>query len=80
MTFYHNLDELRPNPDGELKSISTLFASTQVGGPAELRKICPSGVSRMEIEQTFTDGLVHYMSIGMYSPQTIRAWCKRRKR
>ncbi len=80
MNFYHDLDQLRPVHDGEVSSVSTLFASTQIGGPAELRTVCPSGISRIEIVQTPSDGLLHYMSFGMYSPQTIRAWCKRRRR
>jgi len=71
---------LREKHDGEISSISMIFAGSQIGGPAQIRSVCPSGASLIEIEQTATDGLVHYMSLGLYSPQTVRVWCKRRIR
>ena len=77
---YHDIDELREKHDGEISSISMIFSERQIGGPAQIRYVCPSGASLIEIEQTATDGLVHYMSLGLYSPQTVRVWCKRRIR
>ena len=47
---------------------------------AEVRSACPSGASLVVIEQTLTDGLAHYFSLGFYSPHTIKVWCKRRIR
>jgi len=77
---YHDTDKLREKHDGEISSISMIFAGNQIGGPAQIRSVCPSGASLIEIEQTTTDGLLHYMSLGLYSPQTVRVWCKRRIR
>ena len=77
---YHDTDKLREKHDGEISSISMIFAGIQIGGHAQIRSVCPSGASLIEIEQTATDGLVHYMSLGLYSPQTVRVWCKRRIR
>ena len=78
---YHDTDKLREKHDGEISSISSIIlAGSQIGGPAQIRSVCPSGASLIEIEQTPTDGLVHYMSLGLYSPQTVRVWCKRRIR
>ena len=77
---YHDTDMLREKPDGEITSLSMLFNDNQIDGPAKIGSSCPGGASLIEIEQTVSDGLVHYLSLGFYSPQTIRVWCKRRKR
>jgi hypothetical protein len=77
---YHDTDMLRENHDGEIQSVSMPFTDTQIGGPAQVRAACPSGASLLEIEQTMTDGMTHYLSLGMYSPNTVRVWCKRSKR
>ena len=78
--FYHDTDTLRELHDGEISSISTIVTNEQINGPAQIRSICPSGASLTEIEQSMWDGLSHYLSLGVYSPSTIRIWCKRRKR
>ncbi|MBC8258289.1 MAG: hypothetical protein H8E38_04680 [SAR324 cluster bacterium] len=77
---YHDTDLLRENHDDEISSISMIFNESQIDGPAQIRSACPSGASLIEIEQTLTDGLVHYLSLGLYSPHTIWVWCKRRIR
>ena len=77
---YHDTDKLVGKPDGEISSNSLIFAGFQIGDPAQIRSVCPSGASLVEIEQTAIDGLAHYMSLGLYSPQTVRVWCKRRIR
>jgi len=77
---FHDTDMLREKHDGEISSISMIFSESQIDGPAQIYSLCPSGASLIEIEQTATDGLVHYMSLGLYSPQTVRVWCKRRMR
>jgi hypothetical protein len=74
---YHDAAPLRETPDAELRQVSTLFASTELEEAAELRTVCPSGVSRVEVKQTAGDGAFHYLTLGMYSPQTLRVWCKR---
>jgi len=78
--FYHDTDILREMNDGKTSSISSIITGSQINGPAQIRSICPSGASLTEIEQTMWDGLSHYFSLGLYSPHTIRIWCKRRKR
>ena len=77
---FHDTDMLREKHDGEISSVSMLFTDSQIGGPAKIGSSCPGGASLIEIKQTVSDGLVHYLSLGFYSPQTIRVWCKRRKR
>ena len=77
---YHDTEMLREKHDGEISSVSMLFTDSQIGGPAKISSACPGGASLIEIEQTVSDGLVHYLSLGSYSPQANRVWCKRRKR
>ena len=80
LSVYHDTDMLREKHDGEITSVSMLFTDIQIGGPAKISSSCPGGASLVEIEQTASDGLMHYLSLGFYSPQTVRVWCKRRKR
>ena len=77
---FHNTDMLREKHDGEMYSISMPFTDSQIVGQAKVRSVCPSGASLVVIEQTVTDGLAHYFSLGFHSPHTIRVWCKRRIR
>ena len=74
---YHDAATLKNAPDAELRQVSTLFATTELEEAAELRTACPSGVSRVDVLQTAGDGAFHYLTLGMYSPQTVRVWCKR---
>jgi len=77
---FHDTDLLREKHDGEIYSISMPFSDSQIMGQVKIRSTCPSGASLVVIEQTMSDGLAHYFSLGFYSPQTIRVWCKRRIR
>jgi hypothetical protein len=36
---------------------------------------CPDGVSRVETQQTFLNGLVHLLTVGIYTPMAIKATC-----
>jgi len=74
---FHDTDLLREKHDGEMYSVSIPFTDSQIVGQAKVRSVCPSGTSLVIIEQTVTDGLTHYFSLGFYSPHTIRVWCKR---
>ena len=77
VNLYHDMDRLQYEPDGELQPVNTLFATAELEKTTVLRRICPSGVSRVEVQQTILNGAFHYLTLGMYSPQTIRVWCKR---
>jgi hypothetical protein len=40
-------------------------------------KVCPkSGPSQMQSQTTFIDGLLGLITLGIYSPETARVWCK----
>ena len=77
---FHDTDMLREKHDRKMYSISMPFADSHIVTQAKVRSACPSGASLVVIEQTVTDGLAHYFSLGFYSPHTIRVWCKRRIR
>jgi hypothetical protein len=65
------------SPDAVVRQISTLFATTELEEARALRTVCPGGVSQTEVKQTAADGAFHYLTLGMYSPQTVRVWCQR---
>ena len=74
---YLEASEQPPEPDAVVREISTLFTTTELEEARALRTVCPGGVSQMEVEQTAADGAFHYLTLGMYSPQTVRVWCQR---
>jgi hypothetical protein len=41
----------------------------------DLKKLCPAGASRWQNEQTFVDGLLGFITIGIYIPRTIEVEC-----
>ena len=74
---YLEASEQPHEPDAVIRQISTLFATTELEEARALQTVCPGGVSQMEVEQTAADGAFHYLTFGMYSPQTVRVWCQR---
>ena len=40
--------------------------------PIDVRQSCPSGVATIETEQSFMNGLVGLITLGIYSPQHLR--------
>lgn len=75
--FFLDTDRLKVTPDGEVSQSSTFFAMIELDEPSMLKTVCPRGVAKLEMEQSFTDGLFHYFTLGFYSPQTTRVWCQR---
>jgi len=56
------------------------FVSTWLWGivPADtvdMRRECPSGVATVETRQTFLNGLVAALTLGIYTPQSLRVTC-----
>jgi hypothetical protein len=48
-----------------------LVPATAINTAAE----CPAGVAIVETQQTFLNGLVGLLTIGIYTPQTVRITC-----
>jgi hypothetical protein len=74
---YLEASEQPPEPDAVVPQISTMFATAELEEARALRTVCPGGVSQMEVQQTAADGAFHYLTLGMYSPQSVRVWCQR---
>ena len=56
------------------------FVSTWLWGivpaePIDTRQMCPTGVAKVETEQSFLNGLVGALTIGIYSPQRLLVTC-----
>jgi ABC-type transport system involved in cytochrome c biogenesis permease subunit len=43
--------------------------------PIDVRQSCPSGVATVETEQSFVNGLVGVVTLGIYTPQRVRITC-----
>ncbi len=41
----------------------------------DLKKLCPAGAARWQNQQTFVDGLVGVVTLGIYIPRTIDVEC-----
>lgn len=77
---YHDLDRLHPQPDAETSDLAVVGGMLRLAPPVALRELCPSGVSKLEVQQAPTDVLVQTVTLGALHRQTVRAWCKRRRR
>ena len=66
-------------PDAQITHLSSVFAMVELDQPQQIRSFCPSGVSKLQMQQTWHDALFHYVTLGNYSVQTTYIWCKRRK-
>ncbi|HVP68420.1 MAG TPA: hypothetical protein VMT17_14290 [Anaeromyxobacteraceae bacterium] len=47
----------------------------EVSDPVDVPKLCPNGYARIESELTFVQGLVQYLTIGIYNPQNVTVRC-----
>ena len=46
--------------------------------PIDVRQQCPSGVATVETQQSFLNGLVGALTLGIYSPQRLLVTCAAR--
>jgi hypothetical protein len=42
----------------------------------DTQQVCPRGTSQIQSQLTFVDGLLTVVTLGIYSPQSARIWCK----
>jgi hypothetical protein len=42
----------------------------------DMSKICPAGTVAIEEDQTFLDGLIGQLTIGIFQPRSQRYWCR----
>jgi hypothetical protein len=43
--------------------------------PIDVRQQCPGGVATVETQQTFMNGFVQVLTLGIYSPQYLKVTC-----
>lgn len=42
----------------------------------DTKQVCPGGAAQIQSQVTFVDGLLNLVTLGIYSPQSARIWCK----
>jgi hypothetical protein len=47
----------------------------ELSGPYDLQKICPNGWAQIKTETSFVNGIVEYVTSGIYSPQSVTIQC-----
>lgn len=55
--------------------VATWFWGIVPAAPIDVRDSCRSGVATVETEQSFMNGLVGVVTLGIYSPQYLRVTC-----
>ena len=66
--------EDKDNPTHDEWSSNFLFGLVS-GSDIDLGAICPDGVARIHEEETFTNGLVSVLTLGIYNPISITVHC-----
>lgn len=75
---YHQVVRTGATPSGQV--IERPWTATYLFGLVPASTIntaaeCPNGVAVVETEQTFPNGLVGAITLGIYTPQTVRITC-----
>lgn len=59
----------------ELNHKHFIFGLVSPGDPVNLKQYCPNGVARIEAVQTFGDGCLGSITLGIYTPSTSVITC-----
>jgi hypothetical protein len=59
----------------EHQSVATWLWGIVAADPIDVRQQCPTGVATVETEQSFMNGLVGVVTLGIYTPQRLRVTC-----
>ena len=59
----------------EHQSVATWLWGIVAAEPIDVRQQCPTGVAKVETEQSFMNGLVGVVTLGIYTPQRLRGTC-----
>lgn len=55
--------------------VSTWLWGLVAAKPIDVRQQCPGGVAVVETQQSFVNGLVGAVTLGIYTPQRVRITC-----
>ena len=65
-----------PSPNVVEKNwVSTWLFGLVAATPIDVRSECPSGVATIETEQSFMNGLVGGLTLGIWAPQHVKVTC-----
>ena len=59
----------------EKQYVATWWWGIVAATPIDVRQTCTSGVATVETQQTFMNGFVGLLTLGIYSPQSLRVTC-----
>ncbi|MBN2694138.1 Bor family protein [bacterium] len=70
-----DLEEITTDPTYE--SSESFFIFGIIGeSHVYVNQQCPKGVFQVQTRMSFVDGLLGLITVGIYSPKTVRLWCK----
>jgi len=52
-----------------------IFGIAELSGPYDLSRICPNGWAEIKTETSFVNGLVQFLTMNIYNPQTVTVRC-----
>ena len=52
-----------------------IYGLAEISGPVRLDRVCPSGVAQVQQETSFINGLVQWITGGLYNPQEVTIYC-----
>ena len=52
-----------------------IWGIAELSGPYNLKQICPNGWGEVKTETSFVNGLLNYITSGVYAPQTVTIRC-----
>lgn len=59
----------------EKQWVSSWIFGLVPAAPIDVRQQCPTGVATIETQQSFPNGLVGVLTVGIYTPQSVKVTC-----
>lgn len=53
-----------------------VFGLVELSDPVDVPQLCPAGASQLASEETFVNGLLRFISAGIYNAQTVSLSCR----
>jgi len=76
--FHVNYVTNRPpasTPAYEAWHTDVVWGLVEVSDPVDVATVCPNGYARIESQLTFVQGLLQYITLGIYNPQSVTITC-----
>lgn len=69
-----------PSPEYDSWHHDLIYGLAEISDPVDVPKICPNGHARIESQTSFVNGLVEFLTLGIYNPQTVTITCVKSSR